>query len=211
MDVRFSVKSAETWGKATIATGTYLGKAFEVYAEVATPVKFPAKYVNTKFIVTCTIARDSDGNWTVSNPSHTFDEISAAYNTGMDVVLQSQSEGIDVVFELQTAQVATMFQWGAMVEMLMVFVAVEKDGSTDSWLAGSVELVVQDQLAEIRKLPASTSADKDKFLRVGASGNPVWETVSDTTIKLKSSTAGSTKYFNITVNDSGQITATEAT
>lgn len=33
----------------------------------------------------------------------------------------------------------------------------------------------------------------------------------DTTIKLKSSTAGSTKYFNITVNDDGQITATEAT
>lgn len=33
----------------------------------------------------------------------------------------------------------------------------------------------------------------------------------DTTIRLKSSTAGSTKYFSITVNDDGQITATEAT
>lgn len=204
----FQLKSAGTWGKATIASGTYLGKAFEVYAEVATPVKFPVKYVDTKFLVTCTLARDSDGNWAVSNPSHTFDEISLAYLSGVDVVLQSRSEGIDVAFELQAVQVDAMFQWGAMVETVMLFVVVQKDGS---WLADSVGLVIQDQLAEIRQLPASTSADKDKFLRVDASGNPVWETVSDTTIKLKSSTAGSAKYFNITVNDSGQITATEVT
>lgn len=204
----FQLKSAGTWGKATIASGTYLGKAFEVYAEVATPVKFPVKYVDTKFLVTCTLARDSDGNWTVTNSSHTFDEISVAYLSGVDVVLRADFNGDVAYFDLQLAEVDAMFQWGAMVETVMLFVVVQKDGS---WLADSVGLVIQDQLAEIRQLPASTSADKDKFLRVDASGNPVWETVSDTTIKLKSSTAGSAKYFNITVNDSGQITATEVT
>lgn len=204
----FQLKSAGTWGKATIASGTYLGKAFEVYAEVATPVKFPVKYVDTKFLVTCTLARDSDGNWTVTNSSHTFDEISVAYLSGVDVVLRADFNGDVAYFDLQLAEVDDIFQWGGTLGTMLFFVVVQKDGS---WLVDSLKLVIQDQLSEIRQLPVSTAADKDKFLRVDAEGNPVWETVSDTTIKLKSSTAGSTKYFNITVNDSGQITATEAT
>lgn len=207
----FQLNSAGTWGKSTVASGTYLGKAFEVYAEVATPVQFPAKYVNTKLIVTCTVEKDSNNDFIVSNPSHTFDEISAAYLSGADVVLKTPiNENVYTFLELQVAQVDAVFQWGGMVDTIMVFVTVQKNGSTDSWLAGNVELVIQDQLSEIRQLPESSGADDGKFLRV-VNGAPTWEAVSDTTIKLKSSTAGSTKYFNITVNDDGQITATEAT
>ena len=207
----FQLNSAGTWGKSTVASGTYLGKAFEVYAEVATPVQFPAKYVNTKFIVTCTIEKDSNNDFIVSNPSHTFDEISAAYLSGADVVLKTPiNENVYTFLELQVAQVDAVFQWGGMVDTIMAFVTVQKDGSTDSWLAGTVNLVIQDQLSEIRQLPESSGADDGKFLRV-VNGAPTWEAVSDTTIKLKSSTAGSTKYFNITVNDDGQITATEVT
>lgn len=207
----FQLKSAGTWGKATVASGTYLGKAFEVHAEAATPVQFPAKYVNTKFIVTCTLERDSNNDFIVSNPSHTVDEISAAYLSGADVVLKTPiNENVYTFLELQVAQVDAVFQWGGMVDTIMAFVTVEKDGSTDSWLAYKVDLVIQDQLSEIRQLPESSDADNGKFLRV-VNGAPTWEAVSDTTIKLKSSTAGSTKYFNITVNDDGQITATEVT
>lgn len=209
----FQLQSEGTWAKGTIVSGTYHGKTFEVYAEVATPVKFPAKYVDTRFIVTCTIAQDSDSNWTVSNPNHTFDEIGVAYRSGVDVVLQAVlGEGFISVLDLQATDGSTAFQWGGVVvEVGLVYILVQKESNTDSWDMYISTPVEQDQLAEIRQLPASTAADKDKFLRVDASGNPVWETVPDTTIKLKSSTAGSTKYFNITVNDSGQITATEAT
>lgn len=74
----------------------------------------------------------------------------------------------------------------------------------------AMQTYVNEQINNVRQVPDYSSADNGKFLRV-VNGNPVWETVSDTIIKLKSSRAGSTKYFNITVNDSGQITATEAT
>lgn len=209
----FQLGSAGTWDKNTIASGTYCGKAFEVYAEVATPVKFPAKYVDANFLVTCTIAQDSASNFIVSNPSHTLGEISAAYRSGAVVVLQASfMETVDFVSGLQIAQAGALFQWGGVsIDLGIFYITVKKEGNTDSWSMQIDSSVTQDQLSEIRQLPPSTAADKDKFLRVNASGNPVWETVPDTTIKLKSSTAGSTKYFNITVNDSGQITATEAT
>lgn len=177
----FQLQSEGTWSKGTIATGTYHGKAFEVYAEVATPVKFPAKYVDTRFIVTCTIAQDSDDNLTVSNPSHTFDEISAAYRSGIDVVLQAVlEETFTSVLDLQATDGSTAFQWGGVVvELGLVYILVQKESNTDSWDMYISIPVEQDQLSEIRQLPASTSADKDKFLRVDASGNPVWETVAN--------------------------------
>lgn len=209
----FQLQSEGTWKKGTLVSGTYRGKTFEVYAEVATPVQFPAKYVNTKLLVTCTVAQDSNSDWAVSNPSHTVDEIAAAYRSGANVVLQADfGEGFTSVLDLQATDGFALFQWGGVViEIGLVFIFVQKESNTDSWAMYIVIPVEQGQLSKIRQLPASTAADKDKFLRVDASGNPAWETVSDTTIKLKSSTAGSTKYFNITVNDSGQITATEAT
>lgn len=209
----FQLQSEGTWEKGTLVSGTYRGKTFEVYAEVATPVQFPAKYVNTKLLVTCTVAQDSNSDWAVSNPSHTVDEIAAAYRSGANVVLQADfGEGLTSVLDLQATDGFALFQWGGVViEIGLVFIFVQKESNTDSWAMYIVIPVEQGQLSEIRQLPPSTSADKDKFLRVDAGGNPVWEPVSDTTIKLKSSTAGSTKYFNITINDSGQITATEAT
>ena len=208
----FQLNSAGTWGKSTAASGTYHGKAFEVYAEVATPVQFPAKYVNNKFIVTCTIAQDSNSDWAVSNPSHTLDEIWAAYRSGTDVVLHAYFEEVaDVLLSLQFTQNGLFFQWiSVVVDLGTLYIFAQKEGDTDNWFASVDSLVTQDQLSEIRQLPEASGADDGKFLRV-VNGAPTWEAVSDTTIKLKSSTAGSTKYFNITVNDDGQITATEAT
>lgn len=207
----FQLESAGTWNKYALSNVDYDGKAFEVYAEVATPVQFPAKYVNTKFIVTCTIAQDSNSDWAVSNPSHTFDEISAAYRSGMDVVLQAHiDEAANSILPLQIVDTHD-FLWGVMnIELGLLSIVVQKEGDADSWSAYVADFVTQDQLSEIRQLPESSGADDGKFLRV-VNGVPTWETVPDTTIKLKSSTAGSTKYFNITVNDDGQITATEAT
>lgn len=209
----FQLQSEGTWNKCTSVSGTYRGKTFEVYAEVATPVQFPAKYVNTKLLVTCTVAQDSNSDWAVSNPSHTVDEIAAAYRSGANVVLQADfGEGLTSVLDLQATDGFALFQWGGVViDIGLVYIFVQKESNTDSWAMYIVTPVEQGQLSEIRQLPAATDADKDKFLRVDASGNPAWEAVPDTAIKLKSSTAGSTKYFNITVNDSGQITATEAT
>lgn len=207
----FQLESAGTWEKFALSNAAYNGKAFEVYAEVATPMQFPAKYVNTKFIVTCTIAQDSNSDWVVSNPSHTLDEILSAYRSGMDVVLQAHiDEAADFILPLQAVD-SDVFLWGFMnIELGILSIMVQKEGDTDSWSAYVVDPVTQDQLSEIRQLPESSGADDGKFLRV-VNGAPTWEAVSDTTIKLKSSTAGSTKYFNITVNDDGQITATEAT
>lgn len=208
----FQLESAGTWEKYALSHAAYNGKTFEVYAEVATPVQFPAKYVNTKFIVTCTIAQDSNSDWVVSNPSHTLDEIAAAYRSGIDVVLQTHfAEDVAAILSLRATQIDVFFQWGGVVvELGTVYIWAQKEGDTDSWSTYVANPVTQDQLSEIRQLPESSGADDGKFLRV-VNGAPTWEAVSDTTIKLKSSTAGSTKYFNITVNDDGQITATEAT
>lgn len=208
----FQLQSEGTWEKGTLVSGPYHGKTFEVYAEVATPVQFPAKYVNTKFLVTCTISQDSNSDWAVNNPSHTVDEIAAAYRSGMDVVLHAYFEEVaDVLLSLQFTQNGLFFQWiSVVVDLGTLCIFVQKEGDTDNWSASVDSPVTQDQLSEIRQLPESSGADDGKFLRV-VNGAPTWGAVSDTTIKLKSSTAGSTKYFNITVNDDGQITATEAT
>lgn len=206
----FQLKSAGTWGKATIASGTYLGKAFEVYAEAATPVQFPAKYVNTKFIVTATASSDN-----TCTADHTVAEVLAAYNAGMIVechITVGQFVAIlplvwpsESIVGFGATISADKLGMGFNVNSITVFGI--NTGSTDSW-AMYTNLFCEK--GDVRQVPEYSHADDDKFLRV-VNGDPVWEAVSDTTIKLRSSTAGSTKYFNITVNDSGQITATEVT
>lgn len=206
----FQLNSAGTWSKATVASGTYLGKAFEVYAEVATPVQFPAKYVNTKFIVTVTA--DSDNAYTAD---HTVAEVLAAYNAGMIVechVIVGQFTGIlplvwpsESIVGFGATISVDKLDMGFDVNSITVFGI--NTGSTETW-AMYTNLFCEN--GDVRQIPDYSIADNGKFLRV-VNGTPTWETVPDTTIKLKSSTAGSTKYFNITVNDDGQITATEAT
>ena len=207
----FQLQSEGTWEKGTLASGTYRGKAFEVYAEVATPVKFPAKYVDNKFIVT--VIASSDGKDCTAD--HTVAEVLAAYNAGMIVechLIVDQFVGIlPLVWpsELIVGFGATISvdKLGMDFNVNAITVFGVNTGSPDGW-AMFTNLFCE--IGDVRQVPDCSSADKGKFLRVDASGDPVWETVSDTTIKLKSSTAGSTKYFNITVDDSGKITATEA-
>lgn len=159
-----------------------------------------------KFVVTGELNISADGSSTLTNVDHTVNEAVAAYNAGMRVELHAVSDGIPII--LQSIVMAmdggvyftTAYGVGN-VNIIMTIVGQIQEGA-DEWS------VFNDI---IRELPSHSSDDVGKFLRVDATGNPAWETVSDTTIKLKSSTAGSTKYFNITVNDSGQITATEAT
>lgn len=56
-------------------------------------------------------------------------------------------------------------------------------------------------------LPTVTASDSGKFLRVSSTG--AWE--AEEGMILNSSTAGSTKKFKITVDDSGTLSATEVT
>nr|DAQ49520.1 MAG TPA: hypothetical protein [Caudoviricetes sp.] len=207
----FQLGSAGTWDKNTIASGTYCGKAFEVYAEVATPVKFPAKYVDTKFIVTATAG--SDG--TTCTADHTVAEVFAAYTAGKIVechITVGQFTAIlplvwpsESIAGFGAALNVDKLGMGFNVNSITVFGI--NTGSNETW---TMYTNLFCEKGDVRQVPEYSHADDDKFLRV-VNGDPAWETVSDTTIKLRSSTAGSAKYFNITVNDSGQITATEAT
>lgn len=206
----FQLESAGTWEKYALSHAAYNGKTFEVYAEVATPVQFPAKYVNTKFIVTVTA--DSDNAYTAD---HTVAEVLAAYNAGMIVechVIVGQFTGIlplvwpsESIVGFGATISVDKLNMGFDVNSITVFGI--NTGSTETW-AMYTNLFCEN--GDVRQIPDYSIADNGKFLRV-VNGTPTWETVPDTTIKLKSSTAGSTKYFNITVNDDGQITATEAT
>lgn len=163
-----------------------------------------------KFVVTGTISVDTEDNATFTNANHTFDEIKAAYDAGMEIELQSVKEGFETAFLPLTAAYSDAFVWYQMSDDRGISVFVTHEDSGDTWEAYVFVFGKDYIVSEIRQLPESSGADDGKFLRV-VNGAPTWEAVSDTTIKLKSSTAGSTKYFNITVNDDGQITATEAT
>ena len=206
----FQLKSEGTWEKSTLVSGTYLGKAFEVYAEVATPVKFPAKYVDTKFIVTATASSDN-----TCTADHTVAEVFAAYNAGMIVechITVGQFVAIlplvwpsESIVGFGATISADKLGMGFNVNSISVFGI--NTGSNEAW---TMYTNLFCEKGDVRQVPEYSSADNGKFLRV-VNGDPAWETVSDTTIKLRSSTAGSAKYFNITVNDSGQITATEVT
>lgn len=206
----FQLQSEGTWEKGTLVSGTYLGKAFEVYAEVATPVKFPAKYVDTKFIVTATASSDN-----TCTADHTVAEVFAAYNAGMIVechITVGQFVAIlplvwpsEAIVGFGATISADKLGMGFNVNSISVFGI--NTGSNEAW---TMYTNLFCEKGDVRQVPEYSSADNGKFLRV-VNGDPAWETVSDTTIKLRSSTAGSAKYFNITVNDSGQITATEAT
>lgn len=75
------------------------------------------------------------------------------------------------------------------------------------------EAVTENKLADgvlpsaSKLLPTVTASDSGKFLRVSSTG--AWE--AEEGIILNSSTAGSTKKFKITVDDSGTLSATEVT
>lgn len=206
----FQLNSTGKWGKATIASGTYLGKVFEVYAEVATPVKFPAKYVDTKFIVTAIAGSDN-----TCTADHTVAEVLAAYNAGVIVechITVGQFVGIlPLVWATESivgfGATISVDKLGMGFNVNSISVFGINTGSNEAW---TMYTNLFCEKGDVRQVPEYSSADNGKFLRV-VNGDPAWETVSDTTIKLRSSTAGSAKYFNITVNDSGQITATEAT
>lgn len=193
----FQLNSAGTWGKATVATGTYLGKTFEVYAEVATPVQFPAKYVNNKFIVTATAG--SDG--TTCTADHTVAEVLAAYNAGMIVechVIVGQFTAIlPLVWPSESTKVDdTTFDivgFGAMVSADKLEIGIDinsvsvfgfNTGSEEAWAMvpslfcdqDAMQTYVGQQINEVRQLPFYNSDDNGKFLRV-VNGNPVWQTV----------------------------------
>ena len=172
----FRLQSEGTWSKGTLASGTYLEKAFEVYAEVATPVKFPAKYVDTKFIVTAIAGSDN-----TCTADHTVAEVLAAYNAGMIVEchitvgqftailpLVWPSESI-VCFGATIS--ADKLGMGFNVNSITVF-GVNND-STDSWIMHTSLFC---EIGDVRQVPEYSSADNGKFLCV-VNGNPVWQTV----------------------------------
>ena len=49
------------------------------------------------------------------------------------------------------------------------------DANTSS--ISTLQTTVEEAKTAANRVPASTPADKDKFLRVDAGGNPVWQTV----------------------------------
>lgn len=172
----FQLQSEGTWEKGTLVSGTYLGKAFEVYAEVATPVKFPAKYVDTKFIVTAIAGSDN-----TCTADHTVAEVLAAYNAGMIVechITVGQFVAIlplvwpsESIVGFGATISADKLGMGFNVNSVTVFGI--NTGSTDSW-AMYTNLFCEK--GDVRQVPEYSSADDGKFLRV-VNGNPAWQTV----------------------------------
>lgn len=209
--------AAKSGGGSQLPPSTAADKDKFLRADDSGNPAWEAVNVAEKLVVTGAMGVDNNGNPTIINVDKTGAEIEAAYAAGMDIEFHIDSEG--EVYNLGSSDYVGIFDskyptftWTNFLEASLIFLLqLIIENGVDKWFISFLQLATYEELQDIRQLPASTAADKDKFLRVDASGNPAWETVSDTTIKLKSSTAGSTKYFNITVNDSGQITATEAT
>ena len=104
-----------------------------------------------KFIVTCDIAENDDGDLVVSNPSHTVDEIIEVYNAGMDVVLQVDANGTTLICPLLESY-GTSFLWGVLAEgVVSVAVFAGKENGTDEWSVDQIEFATSSDLAEARK------------------------------------------------------------
>lgn len=174
----FQLKSAGTWGKATIASGTYLGKTFEVYAEVATPVKFPAKYVDTKFIVTATA-----GNNDTCTADHTVAEVLAAYNAGMIVECHITVGQFVAILPLVWPS-ESIVGFGATIsadklgmgfDVNSVAVFGISNGTIEAW---TMHTNLFCEKGDVRQVPEYSSADNGKFLRV-VNGDPAWQAVAN--------------------------------
>lgn len=131
----------ETWDQAT---GAYVPTGVEAQGPKGDDG-------TAKFIVTCDLAENDDGDIAVSNPSHTVDEIIEAYNAGMDVVLQANAGDFTLICPL-LEQFGTSFLWGVIAEgIVSVVVFANKENGTDEWSTDQIELATSSDLAEARK------------------------------------------------------------
>lgn len=132
----------ETWDQAT---GAYVSTGVEAQGPKGDDG-------TAKFIVTCNLAENDDGDVAVSNPSHTVDEIIEAYNAGMDVVLQVNAGDLTTLILPLLEQFGTSFLWGAIAEgAASVVVFASKENGTDEWSVDQIELATSSDLAEARK------------------------------------------------------------
>lgn len=131
----------ETWDQAT---GAYVSTGVEAQGP-------KGEDGTAKFIVTCDLAENNDGDAAVSNPSHTVDEIIEAYNAGMDVVLQINDGDTTLILSL-LEQFGTSFFWGAIIEgVISAVVFASKENGADEWNTYHIELATSSDLAEARK------------------------------------------------------------
>lgn len=131
----------ETWDQAT---GAYVSTGVEAQGPKGDDG-------TAKFIVTCNLAENDDGDLAVSNPSHTVDEIIESYNAGMDVVLQVDAGGVTLILPL-LEQFGTSFFWGIIAEgIVSVVVFADKENGTDEWSVDQIEFATSSDLAEARK------------------------------------------------------------
>ena len=132
----------ETWDQAT---GAYVSTGVEAQGPKGDDG-------TAKFIVTCNLAENDDGDVAVSNPSHTVDEIIEAYNAGMDVVLQVNAGDLTTLILPLLEQFGTSFLWGAIAEgAASVVVFANKENGTDEWSADHIEFATSSDLAEARQ------------------------------------------------------------
>lgn len=132
----------ETWDQAT---GAYVSTGVEAQGPKGDDG-------TAKFIVTCNLAENDDGDVAVSNPSHTVDEIIEAYNAGMDVVLQVNAGDMTTLICPLLESYGTSFLWGVLAEgVVSVAVFAGKENGTDEWSVEQIEFATSSDLAEARK------------------------------------------------------------
>lgn len=188
-----SLKVSKKEPKAYFESGgpdEVLGTLHNVVVSIGGIKQIDSKYIPSEFFkVTIT---SEDAGELVSDK--TFAEIQDAYQAGKYIYAVAAAAGVVIL---------PLFAFSSQKAM---FISMIMDGEDNICFSLSITSKNEIILVENPLPPALESADDGKFL-VADSG--MYTLTSD--VIIPSSTAGSSKKFKITVNDSGTITATEVT
>lgn len=171
-----------------------------IYHRETIHVKIPSKYLESPDIVVKLSLNDSAITQTTS---YTANELINAFDAGMDIRAAIFISDVDTNFLIpcigkQAADSGILLIWGW--DTLIITMIVDSSGEvtwgiiTDDPTADrlsniesrldtvessvtTAQTTAEEAKTAADRVPASTAADKDKFLRVDASGNPVWQTV----------------------------------